>query len=362
MRSRRRNPLKRYTDNQISALYLLVFALSVLFFLLAFISFFSSAIRGTILCVPALILLFLSARYWREIKRRVEIDDSEDVAAIEESIPSDFDSDMFDDEVPEAKPPRSTARHARPKRKKRVGRILIPVLVLLFMVGFGATQIGKIGAFVPASANASANTQASGAQNSASSGFTIGTTHPDALSAANQYLATMPFSHDGLIHQLEYEGYTNEDATYAADNCGADWNQQALLAAVNYLDSMPFSSDGLAHQLEYERFTSEQAAYGVENCGADWNEQALLSALKYLDTSAFSESGLSHQLEFENFTAEQAQYAIGNCGADWNEQAKKSAEIYLSMMEFSREELISQLEFDGFTHDQAVYGAEQNGF
>lgn len=360
MRAHRKSPLKRYTDNQISALYLFVFALSVLFFLLAFTSFFSSAVKGIIFCVPGLIFLFMSSLYWKEIKRRAEIDDSE----IEESAPDSFDLDMSDDELPEEYLARSPARHARPKRKKRAGRILIPVLILLFIMGFGATQIAKIGDFAQASANASANAQSSGAQNSAwaSSDFAIGAVQPDALSAANQYLATMPFSHDGLIHQLEYEGYTNEDAIYAADNCGADWNQQALLAAMKYLDSMPFSSEGLAHQLKYESFTPEQASYGVENCGADWNEQALLAAVKYLESMPFSASGLSHQLEFENFTADQANYGVEHCGADWNEQAKKSAENYLSIMDYSREGLISQLEYEGFTHDQAVYGAEQNGF
>ncbi|MCI9211327.1 MAG: hypothetical protein HFI83_11835 [Eubacterium sp.] len=30
------------------------------------------------------------------------------------------------------------------------------------------------------------------------------------------------FSHDGLVKQLEFEGFTNEESTFAADNCGAD--------------------------------------------------------------------------------------------------------------------------------------------
>lgn len=37
----------------------------------------------------------------------------------------------------------------------------------------------------------------------------------------------MPFSYTGLIEQLEYEQYSHDDAVYAADNCGADWNEQA---------------------------------------------------------------------------------------------------------------------------------------
>ena len=137
----------------------------------------------------------------------------------------------------------------------------------------------------------------------------------NALKAAKAYLAYSSFSHDGLVHQLEYEKYSNEDAVFAADNCGADWNEQALASAKNYLDYQSFSYTGLIKQLEYEKYTTEQATYGADNCGADWNEQAVKSAKAYLDYSTFSRDGL-----------------------------------------------INQLEYEGFTHDQAVYGAEQNGY
>lgn len=89
----------------------------------------------------------------------------------------------------------------------------------------------------------------------------------NALGSAESYLAVMPFSHSGLIEQLEYDGYTTEEATYAADNCGADWNEQAAKAAANYLDVMSFSRDGLIEQLVYDGFTQEQAEYGVTSVG-----------------------------------------------------------------------------------------------
>lgn len=137
----------------------------------------------------------------------------------------------------------------------------------------------------------------------------------NALRAAKNYLDFTAFSYSGLIKQLEYEGYSNDEAVYAADNCGANWNQQALKSAKNYLDYMPFSYSGLIKQLEYEGFTTKQATYGVDNCKADWNKQAV-----------------------------------------------KAAKNYLDYMDFSRDGLIQQLEFDGFTHEQAVYGAEANGY
>jgi hypothetical protein len=152
-----------------------------------------------------------------------------------------------------------------------------------------------------------ARTQSSG------SGATAG--QKNALSLAKRYLSVSAFSHEGLIDQLMYEKYSREDATYAADNCGADWNEQALSLAKSYLKISAFSYDGLIDQFEYEGFTSEQANYGADNCGADWNEEAV-----------------------------------------------KKAAAYLKISSFSRSELISQLEYEGFTHEQAVYGAEGNGY
>lgn len=89
----------------------------------------------------------------------------------------------------------------------------------------------------------------------------------NALRSAQNYLSFMPFSYSGLVSQLEFEGYSTEEATYAADNCGADWNEQAALKAESYLGFMSFSRDGLIEQLMFEGFTAEQAEYGVTAVG-----------------------------------------------------------------------------------------------
>ena len=145
------------------------------------------------------------------------------------------------------------------------------------------------------------------------SGLTLG--QRNALDSAKSYIRHSAFSHDGLIDQLEYEGYTTADATFAADNCGADWNDEALQKAQSYLKH-----------------------------------------------SAFSESGLINQLEYEKFTTAQATYAVDNCGANWKEQASKCAESYLKHFSYSRERLIEQLIYEGFTRTQAIYGVEANGY
>lgn len=138
--------------------------------------------------------------------------------------------------------------------------------------------------------------------------------------------------------------------------------KNALKSARQYIDIMAFSYEGLIDQLEYDKYSHEEAIYAADNCGADWDKQALKSAKNYLSVMAFSYDGLIGQLEYDKFTSDQSKYAADNCGADWNEQAAKSAKNYINIMSFSRDGLIEQLEFDGFTHEQAVYGAEQNGY
>ena len=183
----------------------------------------------------------------------------------------------------------------------------------------------------------------------------------NALRSAYSYLSHSAFSHDSLVEQLEYEGYPHDDCVYAADNCNADWNEQAMIAAQGYLRHSAFSYQGLVEQLLYEQFTEEQAEYGVDHCEADWNEQAEKSAKSYLSHSAFSYNGLVEQLEYENFTEEQAKYGVDHCEADWNEQAEKSAKGYLSHSSFSHSGLVEQLEYEGFTHEQAEHGVSSTG-
>lgn len=96
---------------------------------------------------------------------------------------------------------------------------------------------------------------------------TITTGQKNAVARAKQYLSVMSFSRSGLIGQLKYEGYSEEEATYGADNCGADWNEQAAKKAQEYINLMSFSRQGLIDQLKYEGFTQSQAEYGVSKVG-----------------------------------------------------------------------------------------------
>ena len=79
--------------------------------------------------------------------------------------------------------------------------------------------------------------------------------------------ASSPFRAEPEVEQLEFEGFSHEDAVAAADACGADWNEQAAKKAESYLSFTDMSRSRLIDQLEYEGFTSEQAAYGADAVG-----------------------------------------------------------------------------------------------
>jgi hypothetical protein len=138
----------------------------------------------------------------------------------------------------------------------------------------------------------------------------VSTGERNALSKAKDYLSFSPFSYSGLIKQLEFEGFSHDEAVYGADHCGADWEAQAVEKAKSYLDFSAFSYSGLIEQLEFEGYTHEEATHGADKCEADWNEQAVKKAKEYLKFSSFSRDGLKEQLEFEGFTSEQAEYGV----------------------------------------------------
>lgn len=95
----------------------------------------------------------------------------------------------------------------------------------------------------------------------------VKTNKEDALEDAKFFLEYFGYSYSGLIEQLKYDGYTDEAATYAADNCGADWNEQAAKSASVYKEYTEFSKDEVKSFLEYEGFTDEQIAYGLAAVG-----------------------------------------------------------------------------------------------
>ena len=89
----------------------------------------------------------------------------------------------------------------------------------------------------------------------------------NARKLAQSYLSVLSFSREGLISQLQYEGFSRFDATYGVDATPTNWNEQAAKKAREYLDVSAFSRDGLYDQLIYEGFTPIQARYGLSAVG-----------------------------------------------------------------------------------------------
>ena len=191
----------------------------------------------------------------------------------------------------------------------------------------------------------------------------------NARESAESYLRFSAFSRTGLIEQLEYEGYSFEDASYAVEAVEVDWFEQAVKSAGSYLEYSSFSRDGLLDQLLYEGFTEAEAAYGVKEAyggeetssgvSAD-QANAIGSAESYLRYSAFSRTGLIAQLEYEGSSRSDSTYAVDSLNVDWFEQAAKSAAAYLEYSSFSRQGLYDQLIYEGYSPAEAEYGVDES--
>lgn len=89
----------------------------------------------------------------------------------------------------------------------------------------------------------------------------------NAARSAQNYLDFTGFSRAGLIDQLEFDGFSTEDATFGADAVGANWNEQAARKAESYLDFTSFSRSGLIDQLKFDGFSAGEAEFGVNSVG-----------------------------------------------------------------------------------------------
>ncbi len=114
--------------------------------------------------------------------------------------------------------------------------------------------------------------EAAAAEATAAEAARVGTVaQQNAYRSAVSYLDYTAFSRTGLLAQLVFEGFADGDAEFAVARLegegGVDWNAQAAASAANYLQFSPFSRAGLIDQLEFEGFTPEQAEYGVSTTG-----------------------------------------------------------------------------------------------
>jgi hypothetical protein len=86
----------------------------------------------------------------------------------------------------------------------------------------------------------------------------------NALERAKDHVDSGAYSYSYIIHLLELEGFSSEDAIYAADNCGADWFAEAVESATYYINNTSYTLEAIVSVMMYEGFTEEQANYGAD--------------------------------------------------------------------------------------------------
>lgn len=132
-----------------------------------------------------------------------------------------------------------------------------------------------------------------------------------------------------LQFMQEYGGASGEFSDgmieYALDLCGIDWKEHALLEAQEALAVQPHDLFGyysygyiIKHLTKNRDFTQEEAAYAADNCGADWKEQCCLQVKQYLEddlTYNDTRKWLTEELKNRHlFTDEEIEYALVQCG------------------------------------------------
>ena len=141
---------------------------------------------------------------------------------------------------------------------------------------------------------------------------------------ARSYLASSSFSLEGLVSQLLLAGFTSEEARAGAeaayqsssDDSETSYSMQnALNEAAAYLNSSDhFSRAGMIRKLKASGYSEEEAVYAADNCGANWMEQARLQAAFYLRYQNMSHDELVGLLLEQGFTQEEAEYGFDQNG------------------------------------------------
>ncbi len=197
-------------------------------------------------------------------------------------------------EVPNPYAPQAAAPTRRKAWYKRK-RVIIPVIAVLGIAAFApkGDDEGEVAAPAPSvsvqaseptteppataepstteadvvEADSGASAEPASVETSEASDEGATVSQSNAIDKARGYLSFAAFSKKDLIEQLEYEGFSKADATFAVEQIAPDWDEQAAKKAKSYLETMSFSRSGLIEQLEYEGFTAAQAKHGADQVG-----------------------------------------------------------------------------------------------
>lgn len=131
-----------------------------------------------------------------------------------------------------------------------------------------------------------------------------------AIQTAKDYLDTIHLSQTELLQMLSVENIDLEDAKFALDYLGIDWNQQAQKKAKEYCKhKIGFSKEKLKAQLLFDHFTEEEADFAVSHINVNWIEQAEIVAKEYMEDGVTSKEDLIDALMNEGFTKKEAEKA-----------------------------------------------------
>lgn len=158
-----------------------------------------------------------------------------------------------------------------------------------------------------------------------------------AVEVAKETLQNFPLSRALLIDVLTDEevGFTQEEAVYGADHCGANWNDQAFLVAADLLYDDDLNPTGISRAMleaslgdpideDGFAFTKSEVQSAMAKVDADaaktknfWEEQALASAnliieLYKEDKQTPTKDDIKEVLEIEEFTSAQITYALNH--------------------------------------------------
>ena len=156
-----------------------------------------------------------------------------------------------------------------------IGGFIALIVIVAIATSGGNKEESQIAASTPAQKSAEAVTQketttvqtTQAPTTPAPTTQAVTLSQKNAIRKAKEYLRFTAFSQKGLIDQLKFEGFSEDDAAYAIEHINVDWNKQAAKKAEHYLSFTSFSHSGLVQQLEFEGFTNEQAEFGTTSVG-----------------------------------------------------------------------------------------------
>lgn len=118
------------------------------------------------------------------------------------------------------------------------------------------------------------------------------------------------YSRAEIIEKSKYCGHSEEDTARETDSRNINWTERAAARATSALEWSEYSYSGMKKYLENVGFSPEEALFGADNCGADWNEQAaerLEYYIGYFDEMTREE--MLYALADDGFTDEEIAYA-----------------------------------------------------